>query len=245
MHDNVVSNHQYTDVKSVEGKTNTGDNNCADTAENYQDDNPASGSDFTYPTNNLVTCYYDFDEDGYYSSAKTYGQNALNVGIWCLPGKYDGSQNGMSHHEEYGPSIFGEGDDPNDCDDSVVGNKPTVPTIKGPSEGKTGTEYDYTFVSTTPDGSDVYYYIDWGDGEVEEWIGPYSSGEEVTVGHTWSSKDTYSVRAKAKDTSDVESDWGTLSVTMPKSRTLYLPILQKILENHPLLKILFNFFYVK
>jgi hypothetical protein len=115
IYDNVVSNHPYTDVKSVGGKINTGDNNCADTAINYQDDNPAPGEDFTYDTSNLIPCYYDFDQDSHYSSAYCYGQSILNVGICCLPGSYDGSPEGMTHHEAYADCIWSEGDDPHDC----------------------------------------------------------------------------------------------------------------------------------
>ena len=94
-------------------------------------------------------------------------------------------------------------------------NPPDTPNINGPASGKAGTEYDYTFVTTDPNGDDVYYYIEWGDDQLEEWIGPYGSGEEATVSHTWIEEGTYNMRAKAKDVHDAESDWGTLEVTMP------------------------------
>jgi hypothetical protein len=113
IYDNVISNHPYTDVIDVTG-TNSGDNNCADTANGYQDDNPASGEDFTYDTSNLVPCYYDFDQDNHYSSAYSFGQNLLNVGICCLPGQYDGSPTGMAHHEIYANCVWSIGDDPHD-----------------------------------------------------------------------------------------------------------------------------------
>jgi parallel beta-helix repeat protein len=120
---------------------------------------------------------------------------------------------------------------------------PTAPDIDGPGEGTAGESYDYSFETTDPDEDDVYYYIEWGDGETEEWIGPYASGDEIIVSHIWDEKGDYTIRAKAKDIHDLESDWGTLPVTMPKSKTVYLPILHKILENHPLLKLLFNYLF--
>jgi len=62
---------------------------------------------------------------------------------------------------------------------------PNTPDITGQTNGNAGTEYEYTFVTTDPDGDDVYYYVDWGDDTFEEWIGPYASGEEAKVKHTW------------------------------------------------------------
>ena len=96
-----------------------------------------------------------------------------------------------------------------------INEKPSTPLISGPSNGKTGTEYNYTFVSTDPEEFNVYYYIDWDDGSFEEWIGPNSSGEVITVTHTWSEDGAYDVRAKAKDARGLEGDWSTLTVTMP------------------------------
>ena len=98
---------------------------------------------------------------------------------------------------------------------SLDSNAPTASEINGPASGKAGTSYDYTFESTSPLGRNVYYYIDWGDGNIENWIGSYPSGETITVSHTWSSKGTYTISARAKDTDNLWGPWGTLSVTMP------------------------------
>jgi hypothetical protein len=126
--------------------------------------------------------------------------------------------------------------------DTMIINNPSLPTITGPSEGSPDNEYDFTIVSTTKENLDVYYYIDWEDGEEEEWIGPYSSGEEITVSHTWNEKGTYSVRAKAKDLNDIESGWGTLSVSMPKTKSIYFPIIQQLIDKYPMIQLLFNYF---
>jgi len=112
---------------------------------------------------------------------------------------------------------------------------PDTPIINGPTSGTAGTEYPYTISTTDPDGDDVYYCIDWDDGTDEVCIGPYASGEEVIIKHTWSEKNTYSLRVKAKDDSGAESDWATLSVTMPKTR-LMLNIIQRLLELFPILQ---------
>ncbi|UCD13933.1 MAG: Zn-dependent exopeptidase M28 [Thermoplasmatales archaeon] len=92
---------------------------------------------------------------------------------------------------------------------------PKVPTINGPTQGIVGEEYEYSFVSIDPEGSDVYYYIKWGDGQVEEWIGPYNSGEEINVAHVWSKQGIHSITTKAKDINDSESRWAVpYSVTI-------------------------------
>jgi len=116
----------------------------------------------------------------------------------------------------------------------IINEPPTKPTINGETNGKFGESYDYTFISTDPEGQNVWYYIEWGDGDIEEWIGPYSSGEEIVRSHTWTDQGEYTIRAKAKDIFDAESDWGTLEVTMPINQHSYsFPLLQWLLELFP------------
>lgn len=123
--------------------------------------------------------------------------------------------------------------------------KPDIPSINGPTRGNPGKEYDFIFKSVDPDGDDLYYYIEWGDGQIEEWIGPHASNVDVIVSHKWSEKDTYTIRAKVKDDCDMESDWGELTVAMPRSKTVNTPFL-KFLENYPdlfpILRILLQIF---
>jgi hypothetical protein len=94
---------------------------------------------------------------------------------------------------------------------------PATPTITGPAEGAPGNAYLYKLLTTDPDGDQVYYFIDWGDGQTNEWIGPYNSGAIATITHEWTEEGSYTIQAKAKDTYGVESDWSTLEVTMPVS----------------------------
>jgi hypothetical protein len=117
-----------------------------------------------------------------------------------------------------------------------VGNNrlPDTPLIDGATSGEIEIPYNYTFNSVDPDWFDeVYYYIDWGDGQIEEWIGPYNSGEEITLSHIWDTKDTYTLKAKAKDVNGEESDWGTLEVTVPKNKLFIFnfPLLNWLFEN--------------
>ena len=110
-------------------------------------------------------------------------------------------------------------------------NPPEKPIIYGLSSGKPRTSYEYIFVSTDPTQEDIYYYIDWGDDTNSGWIGPFKSGEQTIANHTWSKKGTYLIRAKAKDINENDSDWETLQVTMPRSKSINSPF-RKFLENH-------------
>jgi len=79
------------------------------------------------------------------------------------------------------------------------GNDQNPPNISGPTDGEPGVEYDYTFVTEDPEGDDIWLYIDWDDGIVEDWIGPYASGEEAIVSHEWDDDDKYEITARSKD----------------------------------------------
>jgi len=116
---------------------------------------------------------------------------------------------------------------------SVSSDPPTNPIITGPTSGKVGTSYKYTFTSSDPDGDQVYYYIEWDDGNTIEWDGPHNSGQDVTISHTWNENGTYTIKAKAKDSYGAESGWGTLTVTMPKNKVLKNTLFFNLLEQFP------------
>jgi len=113
-------------------------------------------------------------------------------------------------------------------------NAPLAPTIQGPPQGKIKKEYSYNFSTSDPLGKDVWYYISWGDETVEDWIGPFTSGETVTVSHTWEFKGTYKVEARAKNSDNLWGPFGTLEVTMPFSHDIpFLQFWMKVFERFP------------
>jgi hypothetical protein len=116
----------------------------------------------------------------------------------------------------------------------VIDQPPNTPTINGKDKGMPGREYLYKFLTTDPDGNDVYYHIDWGDGNIEEWLGPYDSGEIVPITHTWEEKGIYTIKVKAKDVYDLESGLGTFTVNLPRTKTVdrpFIQLLKNFLEN--------------
>jgi hypothetical protein len=63
--------------------------------------------------------------------------------------------------------------------------------------------------------------FDWDDGTRMEWIGPFNSGQTVTVSHTWRDQGSYAIKVKAKDIYGGESFWSDpLAISIPKKRNL-------------------------
>jgi len=103
------------------------------------------------------------------------------------------------------------------CD--IYPDAPDAPSISGPGSGKPDEKYNFTVTTADPNGDDVYFYINWGDGTIDEWIGPYASDETVTISHTWSEKGKYKIRVRAKDTNGLRGSIGGLAVSMPKYKS--------------------------
>jgi outer membrane protein assembly factor BamB len=111
-------------------------------------------------------------------------------------------------------------------------NAPHAPTITGQINGRIKRTYDYTFTTSSPLGNQLYYLIYWGDGTTTDWLGPYNSGESLTMEHSWSTKGTYIITARAKDTGNLWGPWGNLSVTMPYQPPQFR-LLEWLLERFP------------
>ena len=121
----------------------------------------------------------------------------------------------------------------NDINFIRINSPPTVPTITGTSSGKVGVEYDFKFYSIDPNDDDVYYCVNWDCCDSREIIfyGPYESGVEVTLSHSWSEKGNYVIQAYTKDIKEAESDIVTLEISMSRNRVINTPF-QWFLQNH-------------
>jgi C1A family cysteine protease len=187
---------------------------------------PYKGREWRNSVNHAVTIIGWKDDPsigngGYWICKNTIGTFYANKGIFNI---------------EYGALFIGVAVIWADYDPNSFDWPPNTPSIRGSASCNPNQKYEYTFTSMDPDGvDDVFYYIDWGDSQVEEWIGPFESGGEVTVNHVWENKGTYNIRVKAKDTSGLESDWGVLSVNMPKNKQLINTPFQIFMRNHPLI----------
>jgi hypothetical protein len=185
--------------------------------------------------------YYNFSwGDGTHSGWKgpyEHNERVRAEHQWEEPGTYQVQaryrfQNGGREEYETGWSepliVTVTADDP-------TNNQPDKPTILGPKSGSPNIEYDYTFEAVDLDGDDVYVYVEFCGGCQEaQWHGPYSSGEVFVLTHAWETKGTFTIKAKAKDVYEEESDWTEFDVTMPRSRNIN-SLFQNFLDSHPYL----------
>ena len=103
-----------------------------------------------------------------------------------------------------------------DLQQNTPPEQPQRPT--GQTSGKPGATYLYSTLTTDIDSDQVFYIWDWGDGNFSDWLGPFASGITASAQHSWTTKGTYSIRVKAKDTLGAESNWSDpLAVTMPRN----------------------------
>jgi VCBS repeat-containing protein len=121
-----------------------------------------------------------------------------------------------------------------------LNNEPIRPTIEGVQGIHVpNRNYDYDIVTIDPDGDDVLYYVDWGDGKHEDWTGPFESGQNITMIHSWPKLTRlYEIRVKAKDIYGGESDWGKLYVFVLNNRAasnlLFVRFIVRIIERFPI-----------
>jgi outer membrane protein assembly factor BamB len=125
----------------------------------------------------------------------------------------------------------------------IDANAPSSPDINGPTNGNSKAEIDYIFKSTSSHGNDVYYYIDWGDGDwnIDWWLGPYNSGENAVISHTWSDPGTYTIRSRCKDSDNLWSDWSEFKVTIPRNKVSMGSVWLRFIDMFPILQRILDF----
>lgn len=98
-----------------------------------------------------------------------------------------------------------------------IGNEaPIVPIITGETNGEVDIDYEYSIISSDPEEDNLYFDILWGDGLEITDFGPYESGAELRMTHSWGKKGSYTIKARACDGFGACSDWGELKISMPK-----------------------------
>ena len=170
---------------------------------------------------------------------------------WSTPQKIN--ENNNSVVEEYKTSdlcekatkvMWEELHDNIDIYVDYLSNPPSPPIINGPIHGKVEVEYTYTFNSTDYNGDYCVCIVNWGDDSPIEtvnpiWYNPEESGPGI-ANHSWDTKGTYVINARAIDIYGGVSDWGTLTVTMKRNKAISNSFFSQFLERFPMLKQLFS-----
>lgn len=89
------------------------------------------------------------------------------------------------------------------------GGKPPRMTGKpiGPSEGPINVRQTFFANAVDPDGQDIQYRFDWGDGVTSFWTEPKPSGTIASDTHTFTTEGEKLIRAQAKDSEGKVSGW--------------------------------------
>jgi len=133
-----------------------------------------------------------------------------------------------------GESVWSEG-----LDIMVENQPPDEPKVNGPRFFvKPNVDYKYRFKLVDDNSDQIYLYVNFGNENVFNWIGPYESGEIVTINHTWKKPYyKYTIYAKTKDLFE-ESQWSTVEVNTPRNFVNQYNFFEKLLQRLPILKYL-------
>jgi parallel beta-helix repeat protein len=107
---------------------------------------------------------------------------------------------------------------------------PSKPTIDGPVNAKIGEEYEYSFTVTDSNNDDIFIYIDWGDSTKTKWIGPYESGIEIKLKHSWSEEDIFFINARARDVKGYYGFSATKEIHSPKNYVFLFGLFNNLFE---------------
>jgi len=122
-----------------------------------------------------------------------------------------------------------------------AGNPPSAPSVSGKSEIEPGASETYSFSSTDEDGDDIAeYIINWGDGNIETITGPFASGATATASHTWATRGTFIIKAKAKDATGLIGPEGQKEIKVPRARTHEYRLLDIFPDFYRLIKLIFG-----
>jgi hypothetical protein len=116
---------------------------------------------------------------------------------------------------------------------TLTNEPPYTPTLDGSTSGKVGVSYVYSTSTTDPDGHQINYFFDWGDGTNSGWIGPYNSGTTQYKSHIWNDPGSFVIQVKSKDIYNLESEWSDpIIITLTKNKAINSPFLNW-LQSHP------------
>jgi outer membrane protein assembly factor BamB len=90
---------------------------------------------------------------------------------------------------------------------SCGGQKPEIPTVTGPLVMIPAVSDTFSTVTTDPNGDNIRYRFDWGNGTITDWSEALASGSTYKTTFAYTNRGQYYVKAQAKDQTGKASDW--------------------------------------
>lgn len=141
------------------------------------------------------------------------GRRVIANHIWLITGMY--------RFEAYAIDPSGATSASSESLYVVVDNPPNNPSLpSGPGSGVPGTYYEYNISSADPDGDQVQFLLDWGDGTISS-SGFVKSSSVAGLNHFWKKSGIYFVRAMTRDVRGATSAWSDslrVAVNSPPER---------------------------
>jgi hypothetical protein len=91
------------------------------------------------------------------------------------------------------------------CHNNSWPRNPAPPV--GPSTGNVNDIITFKASTTDPEGDNIAYQFDWGTDNNSSWSDFISSGDSITITHSWSDTGHYNILVRAKDIKDKASKW--------------------------------------
>ena len=205
-----------------------------------------SGSDEAnpsiYATGEKAYCVFTKDNDLYLAETEDGGQT------WTISDETVNDEEGSVVEQYktadiYGPSIVwtDEREDDGDVffDTFIVKQAPGEPTIDGPSNGNSGEEITFTFSAVDPDGDDVRFNIDWGDGTTDETTFT-GSGSDLSIKHTWTDNEDFTIKVRAEDINGAIGPEKTADISIPRFKACFENLFDVLPNLFRLLNLLFG-----
>ena len=178
---------------------------------------------------NPMSIYEDFNIKDAYDQWHSLGFFRYGDGSQCYDFRigfvmYETNETGYTNPEAEANGVYWSGlfiDDVT-IKGEYINDAPEIPdTPTGPSSGTIGTEYVFSTESIDPNDDQIKYGWDWdGDGDVDVWSGYYTSGDSMSITHTYDIAGTYYIKVKAKDIYGAESDFSNVKTVVIVENTV-------------------------
>jgi len=100
-------------------------------------------------------------------------------------------------------------------------NPPKKPICNGQNILYKNKKYSYRLKSIDPESNLITYKIYWGDNRQAEYYGPVTSGEEISINHSYGTSGFYVLKTCAIDGFGEESPLNYQTITVTNSKEIY------------------------